>query len=244
MTTIDIPAFDDLGEREPLGVMDDLIDVRGRFVIDVGCGAMHLARALAERGAIVLAVDPDPVQAEKNLAQPGTPNVGFAQTHAGDIPVEPQQTDGVIFSNSLHHVPEAEHAAAIDEALRILKPDGFLYVLEPVAAGNLHEVVSLFHDETEVRAAAQRSLESLAVPRFGSVKRLRFHQIRHYDDWHTFVADYGGKSFNSHYSNADIDNDTVRERFHAVGAPIDYRFAMPMQVTLLQQPLPAAEAPA
>ena len=244
MTRDTHPAITDLGQRQALDVMDELIDVNGRFVIDVGCGAMHLARALAERGAGVLAVDPDPVQAAKNREQTGIPNVGFAETHAGDIPVESHLTDGVIFSNSLHHVPCSEHAAAIDETLRILKPDGFLYVLEPVAEGTLHEVIHLFHDETAVRAEAQQSLESLAVPRFTRVRRLRFHELREYADWPAFVADYAGKSFNSHYSDADIDNNTVRARFHEVGEPIDYRFAMPMQVTLLQQPRTSGEAPA
>ena len=39
--------------------------------------------------------------------------------------------DGVFFFRSLHHVPIDAMEAALAEAARVLKPDGFLCVMEP-----------------------------------------------------------------------------------------------------------------
>ena len=52
-------------ERD-IDVMDRLIDVSGKRIVDAGCGEGGLARALAERGAEVIALEPDPVQAATN----------------------------------------------------------------------------------------------------------------------------------------------------------------------------------
>ena len=49
-------------ERD-IDVMDRLIDVAGKHIVDAGCGEGGLARALVERGAEVIALEPDPIQA-------------------------------------------------------------------------------------------------------------------------------------------------------------------------------------
>ena len=60
---------------------------------------------------------------------------------------------------SLHHVPMALMDQALAELARVLRPCGWLYVSEPVYAGQLNELIRLFNDEGEVRAAAQAALD-------------------------------------------------------------------------------------
>ena len=58
--------FDDLGFRTNVDVLKSFIDIKGMNVIDAGCGGMTFTRHLSELGGNVLAIDPDPVQAELN----------------------------------------------------------------------------------------------------------------------------------------------------------------------------------
>lgn len=230
----------DYGVCSNLDVLDRCLELNDQFVIDAGCGNMHMSKAMAERGAHVLAIDPDPVQAKKNNAADIINNVGFAETGADTIPVENQSVDGVLFGQSLHHIPQQVHATVFDEVLRILKPDGFLYIMEPVAAGDLNEVTRLFHDESVVRAQAQSSIDTLAVPRFSSGQVIRYARPVKYNSWEQFADNYAGKSFNSDYTESQVRDEQVRQKFIHMGEPIGFNFEAPMLVTLLRNPIQLA----
>ena len=225
---------EDLGVTTDLDVIDQFLDVQGKFLVEAGCGDMHLSRKLAARGAHVLAIDPDPVQAEKNRDVETIANVGFIETGAEAIPVEDRSVDGVLFPYSLHHVPVHLYPDVFKELLRILRPTGFIYAMEPVAEGDLNEVMRLFHDEQAVRADAKRALESLAMPLFQQVKVINYRVPVQYNSWEEYASRYAGKSFNADYTEADIRAAAVEARFLALGEPTQFSFESPMQVTYLQ----------
>ncbi len=227
----------DLGVSSDLDVIDQFLQPNDQFLIDAGCGNMHLSKALANRGAHVLAIDPDPIQAAKNNAAEITPNVGFAETGADQIPVESQSVDGVLFPYSLHHVPQELHEAVFAECLRILRPDGFVYIMEPVASGELNEVMQLFHDERQVRDAAQRAIDAFGVPNFSQADVIEYSNKVSYDSWDSFAARYAGKSFNTHYTEEQVRAEPVREKFIEVGEHRDFQFESPMRVTWLRSPV-------
>ncbi len=182
----------------------------------------------------MLAIDPDPVQAEKNRNAETIANVGFIETGAEAIPVENRSVDGVLFPYSLHHVPAHLYPDVFKELLRILRPTGFIYAMEPVAEGDLNEVMRLFHDEQAVRADAKRALESLAMPLFQQVKVINYRVPVQYNSWEEYASRYAGKSFNADYTEADIRDAAVEARFLALGEPTQFAFESPMQVTYLQ----------
>ena len=235
-------AETNLDLAEDLEVIEHNLDVRGRFLIDAGCGEMHLSRALAKLGASVLGIDPDPVQARKNREAPITPNLGFVESGADALPVEPHSVNGVFFFNYLHHIPSSLYPAVFSELLRVLRPDGFVYVLEPVAAGDLNEVMRLFHDESRVRADAQLALEQLAMPMFGKVRIINYRTPVPYASWEYYAARYAGKSFNPHYTEADVRAEPVRQRFLELGSNNGLRFEALKKVTWLAQPKKLASA--
>ena len=111
----------DLGELTDLGAVDRLVTVKGLDLIEVGCAGDDMARRLAERGATVLGVEPDPVQAEKNRAQSPTAGVSLVEAGGEALPAEDHSVDGVLFFRSLHHVPAALMDKALAEAARVLK---------------------------------------------------------------------------------------------------------------------------
>ena len=227
----------ELGIRTDLEVIDQCLQPADQFLIDAGCGNMHLSKALAQRGAHVLALDPDPLQAEKNRAAPTIANVGFTETGADQIPVEDQSVHGILFPYSMHHVPENLYEAVFAEALRILRPDGFVYIMEPVASGDLNEVTRLFHEEGPVRDAAQRAIETLGMPHFSEVDVIEYNTSIRYDSWEHFAARYAGKTFNTNYTEEQVRAPHVQEKFQQLGEPTNFEFESPMRVTWLRSPV-------
>ncbi len=232
----------DLGVSSDLDVIDQFLQPEDQFLIDAGCGNMHLSKALASRGAHVLAIDPDPIQAAKNNASEIIANVGFAEAGADAIPVESQSVDGILFPYSLHHIPSELYKTVFNEALRVLQPGGYMYIMEPVAAGDLNEVMRLFHEEGPVRAAAQKAIEAFGIPNFSRVDVIEYCNKVSYDSWEQYASRYASKSFNTSYTEADIRQDHVREKFLEVGEPRQFQFETPMRVTWLQSPARTAIA--
>ncbi len=216
-------AAEDLGEATDMEAVDRLLAVTGFALVDVGCGAGRASRDLAERGATVLGVEPDPIQAEKNRAAPACPGLRFAEGHAQDLPLEASTVDGVFFFYSLHHVPAGQMAAALSEAARVLKPgSGFLYVAEPAIWGAFHELHRPFYDETEVRGLARAALDGIR-PHFARHDRYRYGSIARYADFEAFVTETAGASYN-HITREMVDQPDVRALFEAGRVADGYAF--------------------
>jgi ubiquinone/menaquinone biosynthesis C-methylase UbiE len=193
---------------------------------------MKFSRPLVEHGARVLAIDPDPVQAKLNRESEPTPNLEFVETGAEKLPSQDNSVDGIFFSYSLHHIPAERYPQVFGEVTRVLKPDGFLFVIEPMDCP-LNEVMKLFHNEDQERAAAWQAMHELAVPAFESAQVVSYHSFSQYESWDDFASQYASKSFNTLYTEADVRQPKVKEAFERLGGP-DYRFQSPKQVMFLQ----------
>jgi ubiquinone/menaquinone biosynthesis C-methylase UbiE len=215
----------DLGATTSIDVVNDLVSLDGLTVLDVGCGDMTFTRLLAEHGAHATGVDPDRHQAERNRAADPAPNLTFEEAGATALPAADGSVDGVFFSFSLHHVPAETYPATFAEVRRVLKPEGFLCVIEP-ADCPLNEVMKLFHDESVVRAAAQQALRAHAVPAFTEHATFRYVSEVAFESFDAFATQYGAKKFNTDYTEADIRRPEVEAAFERLGAP-DYRFESP-----------------
>lgn len=101
-------------------------------VVDVGTGTGSFAIALsaARLDASVLAVDGDADVLDRARRKEGAPAVDWIEGLAGELPLEAGQADAVVMSLLLHHlVPDAKRAALTD-AYRMLRPDGWLHVAD------------------------------------------------------------------------------------------------------------------
>jgi ubiquinone/menaquinone biosynthesis C-methylase UbiE len=145
----------------PTEMLDELLDVRGRDVLDVGCGEGGLARRLASAGARVVGLDPQALtfqQTRGDRARAPEVAVSYVDGVAQSLPFLDASFDVVVFFNSLHHVPVEAMDAALGEAARVLRNGGLLYVQEPLTEGSAFELLRPVEDETAVRHAAQRAL--------------------------------------------------------------------------------------
>lgn len=219
----------DLGRRTDVEAIDELVDVCGMEIVDVGCGEGDLARALAERGANVLALEPDPIQAAKNRRAPPASGVTFVEGGAETIPLDAGMADGVIFARSLHHVPAKLMDKALEEARRVLKPVGFLLVIEPETESPFSRLMEPFHDETKVRAAAKRALGRLVPKVFPRVREFHYTTTMTFPDFESFVERMAGATFNTIRRDA-VDRPAVRRRFEAGRTNGAYAFDQRMHI--------------
>ncbi len=221
----------DLGDSDDMAAVDALMRVEGRNFVDVGCGAGRLSRELAARGAQVLGVEPDPVQAEKNRQAEPVPGLTFVEGRAEALPVDDASMDGVFFFRSLHHVPAGAMDAALREAARVLKPDGFLCVVEPAMEGSFFPVMRPFHDETQVRTQAQAALARTAASLFATVEFYRWRSYPSFRGFEEMVGFVTGMTFND-IRRERVETDEVRALFETGKCDDGYRFMQPMLLNL------------
>ncbi len=224
---------------DEVGYLASLVPLEGARVAELGCGKADFARKLVERTGVasVTAFEVDRVQHQRNLAGPQHPKLSFAYGGAEEIPMPDGAFDGVVMMKSLHHVPIGHLDRALADIRRVLKPGGWLYVSEPVYAGEFNEIVRLFHDEGVVRAEAYRALQRASNA--GVMETALEHEFisplafRDYDD---FVEKIVRATHSEHVYTEEVAAH-VRARFAKHETPQGARFIRPMRVNLLRRPV-------
>jgi len=221
---------------DELLVLKDLVPLGGQRIIELGCGAAQLSRALLQRhpDSEVTGLEVDERQHAKNLA---TPQAGLTFVAAGAqaIPSADACFDLALMLKSLHHVPMALLAVALQEAARVLRPGGHLYVSEPVYGGPFNEVIRVFNDEGVVRAAAQAALDAaLLGGQWAQVAERRFEMPVRFQDF----ADFEQRMMRPTFADHRIDD----AKLAATRAVFDRHvgtdgacFSRPMHVRLLRK---------
>ena len=223
--------------NDELDLLQSLVDLEQHSkVIELGCGAADLSRRLLDRFARsdVKGLEVDERQHAKNLLNPAD-RLHFVQAGAQAIPFAAQAFDLALMLKSLHHVPLDLMEQAFSEVRRVLRPEGLLYISEPVFSGALNEVMRLFHDEQKVRAAAiQTTQKAVASGAWEQVTEHFFEMPVHYRDF----ADFELRMVAVTYLNHRLDGPTraaVRERFEPHMSDTGAHFLRPMRVNLLRR---------
>lgn len=138
----DEPYFEDLADRyrrrnrfartRIANVFSLLPDVRGRRLIDIGCGMGTFAIEAAERGAAAVGIDPAAaaVRTARRVAG-GTSGVHFIRADAAALPLANGSTDVVLAADVTEHLDDDTLARILDESVRVLRPDGLLVLYTP-----------------------------------------------------------------------------------------------------------------
>ncbi len=111
----------------------------GAKVLDVGTGVGNFAIFLALQGFDVLTGEPDTDTSRyarhdwaANAHAVGVAKqIRFEAFNASQMPFDPNTFVAVFFYGVLHHIDEAERAAALREALRVTGPNGAVVIFEP-----------------------------------------------------------------------------------------------------------------
>jgi SAM-dependent methyltransferase len=219
---------------DPTALLEDLLDVRGLDVLDVGCGEGGLARKLAGAGACVVGLDPLTTAVKRARGDDSSASARYVVGVAQELPFPDASFDIVVFFNSLHHVPEKSMDAALEEARRVLRPGGVLYVQEPLAEGSAFDLMRLIDDETRVRQAAQEALSRALDGPFESLGcREASITVRHTD-----FAALRTRMISVHPARAAAIREhelELRASFERLGRPVTggHEFDQPFRVNLL-----------
>lgn len=213
-----------------------VIPVRGARVVELGCGKAAFSRALLQRGvaATVDAFEVDAAQHAANVAAPTALGLRFGLAGAEAIPLPDHSRDAVVMLKSLHHVPMDLMDRGLAEIARVLTDTGWLYVSEPVYAGDFNNIVKLFHDEREVRSAAYAALRRAAdsgVLRWD--REIVFDTPLHFRDFDDFV-DRIVRVTHSQLGMEPAVEAEVRQRFARFQSPGGAHFVRQMRVNILR----------
>lgn len=219
-----------------LDLLERLVPLAGARLIEAGCGAAHLARELLarHRTAELVGIEVDERQLASNRAAPAE-RLRFEHAGAQAIPFADACFDGALMLKSLHHVPVADMAQALAEIARVLRPGGWLYVSEPVYAGELNALIRLFNDEGVVRAAAQAALDqAIASGRWRAVADQRFEAPVRFASFEDFERRMMRPSYADHGIDAAMI-ERVRQCYTPHQTADGAHFTRPMHVRLLRR---------
>jgi SAM-dependent methyltransferase len=119
VTLVKIGKPADIATRETLAFVSANVPA-GASVLEAGCGAGHLARALLEAGYRVLALDSDAAEVAQARGRGVDARcIEWPDFHEGPF-------DAIAFTRSLHHMNPLDEA--VRRAHELLRPDGVLIV--------------------------------------------------------------------------------------------------------------------
>ncbi len=123
-------------------------DVRGKRILDLGCGTGRNARFLAERGAHVVGVDFSAKSIEIAKRHAPRPNLEYRVGSA--LALEDAAEYDMVVSWGVATIAcrsRADLENLMQRVMRALKPGGRLLFLEPIHKGPLHRVLDMALDD-------------------------------------------------------------------------------------------------
>lgn len=213
----------------------ETLNLNDKTILEIGCGAADMTKKIANNGfnRKIIACDIDEVQHEKNLKL-NIENIEFRLCTAENIDVEDNSIDFIFMFKSFHHIPKKSMNEAIKEIKRVLKPNSLAYICEPLYYGELNELISIFHDEEEVRINAYETIKNAVENEELKLFREIFFQSEvNYKDFNDFQKRQMNHSYNEN-NHSDELIKKVKEKFDSYGGG-ETSFLKPLRVDILQK---------
>lgn len=215
----------------------ETLNLNNKTILELGCGSANMTQKIAQEGQNrkVIAYEIDAIQHEKNLTL-DVLNIDFVLGVAQDIDLPDNSVDMIFMFKSFHHIPKEHMSQALKEIHRVLKPNALAYISEPLFLGEQNYLVSLFHDEEEVRKDAFEAIEAYVEQgEMKLFKEIFFHSEVNYANF----EDFQKKQMNLTYNDDSID-EALHNKVHSEYTRLaeedgSASFLKPFRVDILQK---------
>lgn len=218
-------------------IFESVLSLDNKNILEIGCGDAAITRLIAKTGEArtIIATEMDTVQHETNLQIKDLSNVDFILSGCEKIPAEDNAFDIVLMFKSFHHVPPNLMKQALSEVRRVLKPNGFAYISEPIFAGAFNEILRLFHDEEKVRQAAFDTIkQGVDAHDFLLIKEIFFNTPVNFEHFEDYAKKVIGVTHTDHQLSDEL-YARVKLKFEQVYTNNGGNFLIPVRVDLLQK---------
>lgn len=119
--------------RRIANVLSLLPDVKGKCLLDVGCGMGTFAIETAARGAFAVGIDlmPTAINAAQRVAQAEKINAAFTLADAATLPFDDGVADITISADFTEHLDDDTLERVLNELARVMKPGATLLIYTP-----------------------------------------------------------------------------------------------------------------
>lgn len=138
-------------------ILQQMGDLKGKYLLDLGCGAGENSVYFAQKGARCVATDYSPgmVEVALQLAEKNGVKIEGRTVNAMEIDFPDNTFDLVYASNLLHHIPDPK--LVLQEMHRVLKPGGKACFWDPLKH---NPVINVYRQiATEVRTEDETPLD-------------------------------------------------------------------------------------
>ncbi len=166
---------EDDGYRFKVALIESALDGERGWVLSIGSGTCGEDEYLSTRGYKIISTDIDETALAVSKARSqrfGRERFEYASCDGQKLSFADASLSFALFNESLHHLPDP--AAGLDEAFRVLKPGGRLFLFEPYAYDpwrRISEVRDYFKGTIETSFSVRRLTKMLKAAGF-TVARL------------------------------------------------------------------------
>ena len=214
----------------------ETLNLDNKTILELGCGNASMTKMIAQNGTNrkMIACEVDEIQHEKNLLL-DIPNIEFKLNGAEDIDLEDNSVDAIFMFKSFHHIPYDLMKKALKEIKRVLKPNALAYISEPLFKGGQNELISMFHDEEQVRIDAFEHIkEAVENEQFKLFRELFFQTEVTYKNFEDFRTRQMNLSYNDNNMTKELE-EKIKDKFNNYNNGKDVSFMKPFRVDILQK---------
>ena len=220
--------------RSDESVLNEVLDLKGLRMADIGSGAGEMVRYMTRQGASVTGLECGELQLAKARSYPPEGDEVYLEGVGQAMPFNDGDFDAVTFFKSLHHVPPEHMVGALAEAMRVITSAGTVYVAEPIASGTGFELHAPIDDETAVRTSAYDAIQNVAAHGLVQVRETFYDTVYHYENFADFKEEVI-RIEPMRRAPFEVIEDDFRSAFDRLGIPDEagIRFEQPMRVNVL-----------
>ena len=214
----------------------ETLNLDNKTILELGCGNASMTKIIAQNGSNrkVIACEVDEIQHEKNLLL-GIPNIEFKLNGAQSIDLEDNSVDAIFMFKSFHHIPYDLMKKALMEIKRVLKPNALAYISEPLFKGAQNELISMFHNEEQVRIDAFEHIkEAVLNEEFKLFREMFFQTEVNYKDFKDFKTKQMNLSYNDNNISKELEKK-IEKKFNSYNDGKNVSFMKPFRVDILQK---------